>query len=123
MSLTLDLFVQNALSSIRAQANEARPTPKSAKSDPAMSGIGLFLKCTKESEYVQVGGLYPGGPASLLHERQIDVGDLLIAVDGVDVANRNPESVKDMIQGPSGTQVRKEIPVDQRFTQEMSEKP
>ena len=43
----------------------------------------------------------------MLHERQIDVGDLLIAVDGVDVENCDAESVKEMIKGPTGTQARR----------------
>ena len=110
MSLTLELLVQSALTSIRAQSTQHKEgpcSPCSPKREPDHSGIGIYLKRTNESSYLQVGGLYPGGPASMLHERQIDVGDLLIAVDGVDVENCDAESVKEMIKGPTGTQARR----------------
>ncbi len=111
MSLTLDLFVQASVSSLRALTEKnlsLRQEDAGFVKDEGGEevGIGIYLKPSEDSCYLSVGGIHPKGPASTLHGSQINVGDLLIAVNGVDVANQDADSVKTMIKGPIGSQVR-----------------
>ncbi len=110
MSLTLDLFVQASVSSLRALAEKTLSLRQDdagfVKDECEEVGIGIYLKPSDDSCYLMVGGIHPKGPASTLHGSQINVGDLLIAVNGIDVANQDADSVKNLIKGPIGSQVR-----------------
>ena len=90
MSLTLDLFVQASVSSLRALAEQSLSSNAGSANDESEEvGIGIYLKPSDDSSYLMVGGVHPKGSASTLHGSQINIGDLLIAVTGIDVANQD----------------------------------
>jgi C-terminal processing protease CtpA/Prc len=109
MSLTLDLFVQASISSLRALTEQSLSLRQDdsgfVKDECEEVGIGIYLKPSDASCYLMVGGVHPKGPASTVHGNQINIGDLLVAVNGIDVANQDTDSIKDMIRGPIGSQV------------------
>ncbi len=107
MSLTLDLFVKASICSLRALTEQSSQDATGSENEEYEEvGIGIYLKPSDDCCYLMVGGIHPKGSASKLHGNQINVGDLLIAVNGIDVANQDADSVKSLIKGPIGSQVR-----------------
>lgn len=64
-------------------------------------GVGITVQVNKEG-YVDVLRVEPGGPAE---EAGVQGGDVLIAVDGQDVKDRDINETKALVQGESGSTV------------------
>lgn len=65
-------------------------------------GIGAYLEMDYEKGYAKISGIIDGTPAS---ESDIQVGDYVIKVDGVDTYEMTLTDVVSMIRGDAGTQV------------------
>lgn len=66
------------------------------------AGIGVGLT-PNEDEDLEVSEVIPGGPAEACG--QIDVGDVLLEVDGINVEGKKLQEVAPMIRGEAGTTV------------------
>jgi len=64
-------------------------------------GIGAILESTEEG-FVKISGLIEGGPAA---ESDLKKGDLVYAVDGIDILDMSLEEIINRIKGPEGTDV------------------
>jgi carboxyl-terminal processing protease len=65
-------------------------------------GVGVVFR--EEIDGVYVGGLVPGSPAS--RSEMIEVGDILVGVDGCDVDALPYDEVLDKLRGPVGASVK-----------------
>lgn len=79
--------------------NEGMPTPPTSG---AMCGIGCNINVNAEGDLF-VTKVIPGGPAAFSCE--IAVGDVLLAVDGVQVKGDSPDEVAKRIVGPEGVPI------------------
>lgn len=68
----------------------------------AYVGIGVTI-VTREDGYIDIQKVEPGGPA---HAAGIQPGDILIGVEGHDVAELPVAEVKNKVRGKIGTQVK-----------------
>lgn len=68
-------------------------------------GIGVTIS-TREDGYIDIQQVEFDGPA---YEAGILPGDILLAVDGADVANMSLDEVRNMVSGKSGTQVQLQL--------------
>jgi len=64
------------------------------------SGIGLSVSQVKQG--LRVEKIFPGSPAA---KAGIEVGDLIVSVDGESIAGQSSEVSTEKIKGPEGTQV------------------
>ena len=67
-----------------------------------MVGVGLGVRPNADGSY-SVSGIIPYSSAELCGK--IRIGDVLHSVDGVPVCGKPYETVRDLVQGPYGTQV------------------
>ncbi len=65
-------------------------------------GIGAYLEMDYDAGYAKISGVIDGTPAS---QSDIEVGDYIIKVDGVDTYEMTLTDVVAMIRGDAGTQV------------------
>ena len=65
-------------------------------------GIGAYLEMDYDTGYAKISGVIDGTPAS---QSDIEVGDYIIKVDGVDTYEMTLTDVVAMIRGDAGTQV------------------
>mmetsp|Transcript_60238 Transcript_60238/g.142574 ORF Transcript_60238/g.142574 Transcript_60238/m.142574 type:complete len:119 (-) Transcript_60238:84-440(-) len=70
---------------------------------PDMCGVGLIVSGTRHPEGLVIIHVVPGGAAH--RSGMVQVGRLLVGIDGVPVAHASLKTVQDMILGPSGTQL------------------
>ena len=77
-------------------------TPTVVKDQKAVVGVGLGVRPNPDGSY-SVSGIIPYSSAELCGK--IRVGDVLHSVDGVPVCGKPYETVRDLVQGPYGTQV------------------
>ena len=68
-------------------------------------GIGVTIS-TREDGYIDIQRVEPDGPA---YEVGILPGDILVAVEGADVANMSLDEVRNMVSGEAGTQVQLQL--------------
>lgn len=74
-----------------------------ANSEGLYVGIGITAEpVSRDSGYLRVRRIYNGGPAQ---EAEIKQGDVIMAVDGVNIADIDYEGALDLINGPSGSEV------------------
>lgn len=71
----------------------------------AYVGIGVTI-VTREDGYIDIQKVEPGGPA---HAAGIQPGDILIGVEGHDVAELTVAEVKSLVRGKIGTQVKLQL--------------
>jgi carboxyl-terminal processing protease len=71
----------------------------------AYVGIGVTI-VTREDGYIDIQKVEPGGPA---HAAGIQPGDILIGVEGHDVAELTVAEVKSKVRGKIGTQVKLQL--------------
>lgn len=64
-------------------------------------GIGVSIRT--QTRPVTIGGIFPNTPAS---RSGLRMGDAIIAVDGVDVADLPADAISPLVRGPEGTPVR-----------------
>jgi hypothetical protein len=108
-----DSFV-NRDASIRSHCRDLQPdtmssessalasTPAVIKDPKAVVGVGLGVRPNADGSY-SVSGIIPYSSAELCEK--IQVGDIVHSVDGVPVCGKPYETVRDLVQGPYGTQV------------------
>lgn len=68
----------------------------------AYVGVGITIQLTEEKEGFLITEVAAGGPAE---ESEIQVKDLLIAVEGQDVREMTTAQVRDLVRGQEGTYV------------------
>lgn len=68
----------------------------------AYVGVGITIQLTEEKEGFLITEVAAGGPAE---EAEIQVKDLLIAVEGQDVREMTTAQVRDLVRGQEGTYV------------------
>lgn len=71
----------------------------------AYVGIGVTI-VVREDGYIDIQKVEPGGPAQ---EAGIQPGDILIGVEGNDVAQMTLEEVKNLVRGEKNTQVQLQL--------------
>jgi carboxyl-terminal processing protease len=71
----------------------------------AYVGIGVTI-VVREDGYIDIQKVEPGGPAQ---EAGIQPGDILVGVEGQDVASMTLEEVKNLVRGKAGTQVQLQL--------------
>lgn len=71
----------------------------------AYVGIGVTI-VYREDGYIDIQKVEPGSPAQ---EAGIQPGDILIGVEGADVATLTMDEVKDRVRGEKGTQVQLQL--------------
>ena len=80
----------------------SRATPIVIKDKKVVVGVGLGVRPNADGSY-SVSGIIPYSSAELCGK--IRIGDVLHSVDGVPVCGKPYETVRDLVQGPYGTQV------------------
>ncbi len=77
------------------------PHAMAQSNDGLPAGIGMAFDRSPDNR-VRVGGVLPDGPAQ---RAGISAGDLVLAIDGVDVRNLTDEQIPQKIRGQKGTDV------------------
>ena len=80
-------------------------TRSNESSDGLYHGIGVLIQSTEEG-YIQILRVYPGTPAEAA---KLEVGDLIVAVDGNEISGEDGRTYNDavtQIRGEAGTTVR-----------------
>jgi len=70
------------------------------------AGVGIRFGVDKDMK-VQIIDLFQGSPAQT--SGQLDVGDVLVSIDGVLVSGLSSQEINSLIVGPPGTTVTLEV--------------
>jgi C-terminal processing protease CtpA/Prc len=88
------------------------PQPDFASHEPqrehpfVKAGVGIRFGVDKDMK-VQIIDLFQGSPAQT--SGQLDVGDILVSIDGVLVSGLSSQEINSLIVGPPGTTVTLEV--------------
>lgn len=72
----------------------------------AYVGIGITIQATEDSSGVLVVKVNAGGPAE---EAGLQVGDVIVAVDGQDITDLSNDEVRNLVRGEENTQVAMDV--------------
>jgi len=97
-----DALVQDEVDKSKT-AWKSIPDDNEAALNPELPKVGIGIMLSEEHNGLQIVSINPGSPAAQC--KDLSCGDVVIAVDGMNVKGKSCQEVLDMIQGGSGTTV------------------
>ena len=108
-TIDMGLSMGDKATSLFKFASTAKSTPSQDKSpadDGGEVGVGIGFTCDEDANFV-VSKLVSGGPGALC--KQIKAGDVLVAVDGMEVGDMTMKDLVKLLKGPVGTSTQLDL--------------